>query len=742
MRALWPGILAFVLVASAGAAARGTSTGEASAAAPDAYVTVQFDTGVSAQSLDAAGRPPTLEAMGFRTLAVPPGRTPEDYAAELAAQPGVLSAVPDAPVRAAQVPDDPYYLGNGGGSSSQAQYLAQVNAPAAWDIHTGSTDVVVAVIDSGLDVTHPEFSGRLWENANDNGSDGVDRDGNGCINDRYGCRFINLTQVNSSVCGYGSSTATGAILDDMGSGPQNIGSHGTLVSGIIGAAGDNAQGIAGVAWKVHLLTVKVLDCRGEGSMAKVAEGITYAVRAGARIINISVASDPPHAQADIPVLRTALQLAQDSGVIVIAAAGNHKPGGPAGVAYPAAYTQYSNLIAVGASNNLDSNTWATYSNYGPAVDFAAPGNRLLSTARTDIGLANPYAEIGEPQAGFEGGTSFSAPLVSGMFALMLARNPLLGPADYIQAARAAATPAAPASHGQEWAGSGIIDIGGAVARVPMSLSGTPQKDWMDVPGGTPIEARVGATVCGTTTAVGAGPVSTYTLKVRSGAETPGCGAPGATVQVLIGGSSAQPSIPWGGLDEKIGLSGQTLSTVPPAPGATVSQQLGSGWSNVSHLGVSGALPEAASAIPLPWNVIYRWAPLKASFEAAGGYERFARTAPGYANDFQQLDRFDAYWVDGPAASLATPNPGPAPGRTVALQPGWNNFTFTGPSKAIATALAGIAGKYDQVLHFDNATGTWLSYIPGQPRYLNAIGGLFTYRVYWVHMDEAGTLTFG
>ncbi|HML99031.1 MAG TPA: S8 family serine peptidase [Tepidiformaceae bacterium] len=732
MRARWLGIFALVLAATTGAATTTLHEPIALAEAPEAYVDVQFDTGVSAQELRADGLPPTLAEQGFRRLAVPKGKTAGEFLAELRARPDVISAVRDAPVYAAGIPDDPYYNAN------QAQYLGMIGAPGAWDIHTGSSQVVVAVIDSGLDVTHPEFAGRLWENPIDNQSDGIDRDGNKCTNDRYGCRYVSLTTANAALCGYTSSLPTGNILDDMGSSPSNIGSHGTLVSGIIGAAGDNGQGIAGVAWDVKLMTVKVLDCQGEGRMADVADGIEYAVRNGARIINVSVASKPGDQDADSPRLRAALQLAQDSGVIVVAAAGNHPVGSSqVGTAYPAAYTEFPSLIAVGASNNLNDNIWAAYSNYGPAIDFAAPGNKLVSTTRTDIGLANPYAEIGDARDGYEGGTSFSTPLVSGTFALMMSRNSRLAAADYIKAARDAATPAEPAPHGQNWAGSGIINMAGAVARVPMSISGAPLKDWKDVPGGTAIQALIESTECGSTTAQAFGRASTYSIKVRSAAESPGCGLPGRTVTLYIGGAPAKPALAWPGANEDIGLVSKDVSTVSPGPGAIVVQQLNGQWSNIAHLEPTGNLPGAASSLPTPWKVIYRWDPLKMFLDRPGGYRRFARLAPAYASDYPQIQQYDAYWVDAPATNLASPNPNPAPGRAIELQPGWNNFTYTGTSKAVAEALAGV--KYTQVLQFDNPTNTWLSHLPGQPRYVNDFGGLFQLKVYWIYVSEPATL---
>lgn len=734
MRARWLALAVLIVTVGIGAAA-GARPGRAVAEAPDEYVVVQYDTGRSIEDLGPDGLPPTLAERGYRQVRVPKGRSAESYAAELRAQPGVLYAADEEKVYAAAVPNDSFY------QTSQAAYLSGINAPAAWDLSTGSNQVIVAVLDTGVDAAHPEFAGRLWENPVDNQTDGIDRDGNGCTNDRYGCRFVNLTSANQAVCGYSESTATGAVRDDHGTSPTNIGSHGTMVSGIIGAAGNNGTGVTGVAWNVRLMTVKVLDCGSgpggapTGSPFNVAQGIDYAVRMGARVINLSLATPAGSLSGDIPYLREVLQTAQNAGVIVVAAAGNHIPGSSeVGTGYPAAYTQYANLLAVGAADNLNGNVWASYSNYGPAIDFAAPASKLATTARSDIGLANPYATDDS------GGTSFAAPLVSGMFALMISRNSKLNAGDYIQIARDTASAAPAAAHGQNWAGSGIINIGAAVARVPMTVTGSPLRDFRDVPAGTAIEAYVDATLCGQANADAFGRLSRYTLKVKTNAELPGCGQPGKTVQVYIGGAPAVPVLPWGGQNEDLGLLNKDLSTVSPPPGAVVVQALNGSWANIAHLENSGQLPGAASSLPMPWNAIYRWDPLKRLLDRPGAYQRFYRNAPAYASDIATINQYDAYWVDGPPTNVASINPNPAPGRTIQLHPGWNNVTYTGTARSVADALSTISGKYQQVLQYDNATNAWLSYLPGQPRYLNDFGGLFTLKVYWVLVSEDLTLT--
>ena len=731
MRRRWLGLVAIVVALGAGAVSE-VQDHPAAAEAPSGYVDVQFDTGVTIQSLNADGTTPTLAQQGFQTLPIPPGKTSGEFLDELRARPDILTAEAATRVHAAQLPNDPYYDYDG---VNQAQYLAQIGAPAAWDLSTGSSQVVVAVLDSGIDLGHPDLGGRLWENPIDNLSDGIDRDNNGYPNDRYGYRFVDLTAKNIALCGY-TATRGPNVQDDMGS-TGDPRAHGTLVSGIIAAAGNNGQGVAGVAWNTRLMTVKVLDCEGKGWMANVAQGIEYAVKNGARIINISVASDGSITANESSVLRAALQMAQNAGVIVVAAAGNEARTGDVGTRYPAAYTDFPNLIGVGASNNLNGNEWATYSNYGPAVDFAAPGNRIVSTTRSDLGLTAPYAEVGT-----EGGTSFSTALTSGMFALMMARNTRLSAADYIQIARDAATPATPAAHGQNWAGAGIINIGAAVARVPMSIEGAPLKDWRDVPAGTLIEAVIDGNTCGSTTSQSFGFLGRYSIRVKSTADQANCGQPGKTVQLYVGGLPALPTFTWGAPNQDLGLRDKEVSSVSPPPGSLVVQTLTGSWANIAQLEPTGQLPGAASGLPTPWTAIFKWDAVKATLGNNGAYRRFFRGLPSYTSDYPVITQYDAYWVDAPAPNVASPNPYPPAGRAVSLQAGWNNFTYTGTSRSVDDALRSIGGQWLQVLEYDNASGQWRSHLPvtaTHPRVLNDFGGLFTLKVYWVLMKDDASL---
>ncbi len=682
------------------------------------------------ENADPRAAPPATDE-GFRRLAVPTGKSRESFVAELRADPSVVSVETDAAVYAAAEPNDPYYL------QSQSQYLAQISAQQAWDLARGSEKVIVAVIDSGLDIDHEEFAGRIWTNPKDSTANGVDDDGNGCIDDAHGCRFVELTPENKLACGYTSSAPTGEIRDDHGQPGSENHSHGTLVAGIIGASGDNGKGIAGAAWNVMLMPIKVLDCGSfgglpRGSMFNVAEGIAYARRMGAHIINISIASEAGVEAADNLQLRTEIQRAQDAGIIIVAAAGNHIPGtSQVGPGYPAAYTQFDNLISVGAADRALG--WAKYSSYGPSIDFAAPGDDIVGPVRTVLSPLRPYV-VGI------GGTSLAAPFVTSMFALMRSRNSELQARDYLQIAREAATPAAAAPHGQNWAGAGIVNLGQAVGRVPMTITGAALRDWRDAPAGTEVRATIAGVECGTTTTLALGPVSRYTLRIKSEAEAPGCGGPGKVIQFSVGGFPAQPPASWGERDADLALSGLDVSSTPPPPGPVIVQTLNGGWANIVYLDPPGALPAVLNTLPSPWTNVYRWDPEKPGLDDPGGFRHYSKGVPGFVNDMTTLQRYDAVWVDAGAANAATVNPNPPSGLTVDLKPGWNNFVWTGTSAAVADALRPIAGRYLRVLQYDNAARVWLSYFPGQARFSNDFGGLFKLKVYWIFMTEAASLT--
>jgi hypothetical protein len=269
---------------------------------------------------------------------------------------------------------------------------ADIDSPTAWNQALGG-GVVVAVIDSGVDLTHPDLSTQIWANSGDPAGGG-DGDGNGLVDDFRGWDFVNEDN-NPSPVGSGASAA-----------------HGTEVAGVIAAA-SNGVGIVGVAPGSKVMALRACDSTGCWSL-NAAEAIYYAADMGADVINLSFGG----LGDEDPLIEDAIAHARSRNVVVVAAAGNERrnldnlsPGQqfiPAGL-------PLSNIIAVGASDDRD-NLAADFSNYGPeTVDLAAPGVDVMSTGIVSIA---PYV--------FVSGTSFSSPIVAGAAALLLSHDPGIG----------------------------------------------------------------------------------------------------------------------------------------------------------------------------------------------------------------------------------------------------------------------------------------------------------------------------
>ena len=256
-------------------------------------------------------------------------------------------------------------------SFSRQWAASAIKLPQAWHQSTGSRNVRVAVLDTGIDYSHPELA------------DFVDK-----------ASSYNFINNNPDAMDYNS--------------------HGTHVAGIISARGDNDNGTAGVMWESELMAVKVLDDNGSGSEWSLAQGILYAAglldnqpRQTADIINLSLGmSDPNH----IPkTLEKAIERAAAEGIVIVAASGNS---GSREVIYPAAFPD---VIAVGAleDNGSDAPEVTSYSNYGPEIDVVAPGSLIYSTFSTQQGGGS---------LGYMSGTSMAAPHVSGLVGLMLSEG--------------------------------------------------------------------------------------------------------------------------------------------------------------------------------------------------------------------------------------------------------------------------------------------------------------------------------
>ncbi len=298
--------------------------------------------------------------------------------AALEGEPEVLYVEPNFRTRLFEVtPNDfefeaLYGLRNTGAGGGKAG--ADIKASEAWAIGTGSRDVLVAVIDTGMDYFHEDLRANVWTNAREIPGNGIDDDGNGYIDDVHGYDFVS-----------GDSDP----FDDH--------FHGTHVAGTIGGVGDNGLGVVGVCWQARMMAVKAFDNQGNGSVAGAAAAIHYAVVNGARIINASWGlEDRSRALAD------AVAEAQAAGVLFIAAAGNSHTATPF---YPAGY---ESVVAVASTNNKDE--LSLFSNFGAHVDLSAPGEQILSTVPD-----SRYDSVS--------GTSMAAPHVAGAAALILSRHP-------------------------------------------------------------------------------------------------------------------------------------------------------------------------------------------------------------------------------------------------------------------------------------------------------------------------------
>ena len=285
------------------------------------------------------------------------------------------------------IPNDPFFFRQYGmvndGSIPGSVADADIDMDLAWEIEQGDESVVVAVLDSGLKMDHPEFEGRLWINEDE--VDGLeDTDGNGYRGDYRGYDFAYIDNDPS---------------DDHG--------HGTNVAGIMGATGNNGIGYAGIDWNCKVMILKILDEDNWGLYTWWTDAIYYAVNNGARVLNMSVGGTG-YSQ----IMLEAANYALANGVTIVVSAGNQNSSAPS---YPAAY---ESTIAVGSTDSDDQRSepffWNTNSgsNFGEYLDVVAPGNFIY-------GL---HHQVDANYTSFWGGTSQAAPVVSGIASLLLAQD--------------------------------------------------------------------------------------------------------------------------------------------------------------------------------------------------------------------------------------------------------------------------------------------------------------------------------
>ncbi len=302
----------------------------------------------------------------------------------LAALPDVTFAEPDYIAFPADVPasgfvpsstytanpltiNDPLY--------SQQWGLTKINIEGGWSSTVGSPTVAIAIIDSGIDLTHVDLAGNLWVNPGEIANNGLDDDSNGYIDDVNGWNFV---------------AGNKDVFDDNG--------HGTLVTGVAAAIGGNGQGIVGACPQCSIMTIKVMQASGAANYSDIAAGVLYAAQKGAKVINLSLGG-----YANSNILKNAIDTAANTyGSVVVAGAGNDNL---TTAFYPAAY---DNVLAVAGTQSDD--TKVSTSNYATWVDVSAPGITIRTTA-----LGGGWVD--------QSGTSFSAPFASGLAGLLRTLHP-------------------------------------------------------------------------------------------------------------------------------------------------------------------------------------------------------------------------------------------------------------------------------------------------------------------------------
>lgn len=311
-----------------------------------------------------------LPRSGLLRIKVTPG-SEQQAVAQLMARSDVEFAALNHLVTAFETPNDPSFGSQWG--------MTKIEGPAAWDISHGAASVIIAVVDTGVDLDHPDLANKLWVNSDEIPGNGFDDDHNGYIDDVNGYDFYNFDAF-----------------------PDDDHSHGSHVAGIAAASTNNGTGVAGVSWGARIMPLKVLSAGGSGTTADVAEAIYYAVDNGAKVINLSLGAAGTSWPCYWPDVENAFQYADSHGVLLVVASGND---GKYGVSCPAAYDQ---AMAVGSTTSSD--TLSYFSNYGPRLEVVAPGSGIYSTWSNG-------------SYGTKSGTSMATPHVAGLSALVWGMDP-------------------------------------------------------------------------------------------------------------------------------------------------------------------------------------------------------------------------------------------------------------------------------------------------------------------------------
>lgn len=297
-------------------------------------------------------------------------------------------------------PNDPMF--------SKQYYFKQLNVLDGWK-HQGRADgITVAVIDDGVYVNHPDLKSSIWKNPKEVVGNGIDDDKNGYIDDIYGWDFVSEEAEMST-----------------------RGTHGTAVAGIIAAQSNNGIGISGMAPGAKIMPLIACDSRTGCATADVVAAINYAVKNGAKVINLSLGSQGTTNYTN--QYDAAINSARQAGVIVIAAAGNGDTEGGNGqnltqIPVSPVCNGIDKFSIIGVAGLDEQSEWVSWSNYGGCVDVAAPAIKIVTTT-------NPNHNDGY-EYGYEDGTSFAAPMASALAALMIAQKPTITVSELVTVMRA------------------------------------------------------------------------------------------------------------------------------------------------------------------------------------------------------------------------------------------------------------------------------------------------------------------
>ncbi|MAG28781.1 hypothetical protein CL632_01375 [bacterium] len=358
----------------------------------------------------------------------------------------IAAIILPANVFGAIVPNDEFY------KQEQVSYFNQINLPQAWETTKGSKDVIIAIIDAGVDTDHPDILSNMWFNRGEKALNGIDDDSNGFVDDLNGWDFIE-----------NDSDPHPKFNNEYSFGGAN---HGTTVAGVAASVTNNNIGLAGVCWNCKIMALRALDAKGEGTTTDIAKAIDYAIQNGADIINMSFVGGATDA-----VLSDAIDRAYEAGIVLVSAVGNDaedsfiiggdldfRPLYPACSDGPAGM---NHIIGVGSVD--EESIKSTFSNYGfNCIDINAPGDGVAAPQLFDPKLGEEFES--KYRGGWRG-TSLAAPFVTGVAGLMKSVNPKLTNDQVLSIIRETAIDITKFNmqfFGQ--IGAGLLDAGAAVSK--------------------------------------------------------------------------------------------------------------------------------------------------------------------------------------------------------------------------------------------------------------------------------------